>query len=305
MATRVTRSAATAALAAAIAAPAGAAWTTVDAGRGAVTVGYPAGHVPGETAPLLVLLHGYGASGVIEELYLGLWPWLEPEGFLYALPDGTVNPIGKRFWNATDACCDIFGSGVDDAGYLIALVDAIDTALGVDRHRIFFFGHSNGGFMAYRMACQHAELTAASVSLAGATYATAEDCAPSKELRVLQIHGTEDASIDYDGGAILAPYPGALESVALWAGYAGCDEETTLDPPFDAHPEIAGDETTVLRYGLGCGAGGAELWSIVGGEHIPPFTDEFRARLRDWLVAAGNAIFADGFETGETGAWGP
>jgi polyhydroxybutyrate depolymerase len=292
----------------ALAAPAAAAWTNVDAGRGPVPVRYPAGHEPGQTAPLVVLLHGYQATGVIEEIFFGMGPWLEGAGFLYALPDGTVDEADNRFWNATDACCDLFDSGVDDAGYLVALVDTIDAALGVDRHRVFFLGHSNGGFMAYRMACQHAELVAGTVALAAATYDDAADCAPSKELQVLHLHGTEDGSIEYEGGAIQGtPFPGALETVATWAAYAGCAEPPVAGPPFDGHETIPGAETEPLRYGVGagCGGGSAELWTIVGGEHIPPLTDELRARLRDWLVAAGDFVFADGFETGSTAAWRP
>jgi polyhydroxybutyrate depolymerase len=294
-------------LCAALAAPVAAAWTSVDAGRGAVPVRFPGEAAPGIEWPLLVLLHGYGANGPIQEGYLGLGARLEAAGFVYALPDGTENPLGDRFWNATDACCDLFGSGVDDAGYLTDLLDAIAAELPIDPRRIAFFGHSNGGFMAYRMACSHAERIAAAASLAGATYADPGDCVPSRELRILQIHGTEDATVLYGGGQfpLFEPYPGAEESVALWADSAGCSGVTESDPPFDAHAELPGAETEVLRYEEGCGAGGAELWTIVGGEHVPPFTDEFRDRFVAWLALAVSTVFRDGFETGTDEAWSP
>lgn len=283
-----------------------AAWTSVDAGRGAVWVRYPAGQSPAQPAPLVVLLHGYGASGIGEELYLQLGSWMEAAGFIYTLPDGTANLLGERFWNATDACCDFAGSGVDDSAYLMDLVDAVDSALGVDRHRLFFVGHSNGGFMAYRMACDHADRIAAAVSLAGATFEDPLDCAPARPVRVLQIHGTADEATLYDGGTY-APgfpsYPGALATAATWAAYDGCLNVAATAAPFDADGSVAGNETTPLRYDLACHGGGAELWTIDGGDHLPALTDTFRARLRDWLTAAGDAIFGDAFESGALDAW--
>ena len=50
--------------------------------------------------PLVVLLHGYGATGAIQEAYFGLQPLAEQRGFLYVHPDGTKDPLGNQFWNA-------------------------------------------------------------------------------------------------------------------------------------------------------------------------------------------------------------
>ena len=69
-------------------------------------------------------------------------PWSDRLGFLYVYPDGTVDQEGRRFWNATDACCDDYGTGVDDSGYLRALIDAIITELNVDTEKIYLAGFS-------------------------------------------------------------------------------------------------------------------------------------------------------------------
>jgi len=43
-------------------------------------------------------------------------------------------------------------------------------------------------------------------------------------------------------------------------------------------------ESTITRYTAGCRAGGsAELWSIVGGGHIPELSDHFSALVVEWL----------------------
>lgn len=40
----------------------------------------------------------------------------------------------------------------------------------VDRSRVYFVGHDNGGFMAYRLACDHSDKIAAIAVLSAATF---------------------------------------------------------------------------------------------------------------------------------------
>ncbi|HQZ33757.1 MAG TPA: PHB depolymerase family esterase [Ilumatobacteraceae bacterium] len=236
--------------------------------------------------PLVVLLHGYGASGIIQNLYFGLQPLAESRGFLYVHPDGTINQVGKQFWNATDACCG-FGSTVDDVGYLTALVENVQSNYNVDPKRIFFVGHSNGGFMSYRMACDRSDMVAAIASLAGATWENNATCDPSQPVSVLQIHGTADETIGFEGGTLLGnDHPGARETVADWSSNNGCSD-TTADLPtaLDLDAAIPGDESTATEY-TGCPVGGAvELWVIPDAPHVPPLSASFGADIIDFLFA--------------------
>jgi poly(3-hydroxybutyrate) depolymerase len=109
--------------------------------------------------------------------------------------------------------------------------------------------------------------------------------------------------VAYDGGFLDARYPSAEQTIATWATYAGCADILTVEAPFDAESNLPGAETAVERYATGCGAGGAELWTIAGGSHIPALTDDFRTRLVGWLTTASVSLFGDGFEDGSTGAW--
>jgi polyhydroxybutyrate depolymerase len=142
---------------------------------------------------------------------------------LYAYPDATFDSSGQRVWNATDASRGAHGPSVDDSAYLAAVVAEIKSRASVDPKRIYFFGHSNGGFMCYRMACDHADMVAAIVSLAGATFWRPRDCQPVAPVAVLQVPGTADNSVFYGGGAVNdTKYPGAWRTVAMWARYDGC-----------------------------------------------------------------------------------
>lgn len=104
---------------AAFCAPA-AADAVVDIDGRTATVFTPAGYNPGIPAPVVMLLHGFGSSGQGQENYMQFSELADEFGFLYVYPDGTENSLPARFWNATDACCDVFGSGVDDSAYLRA-----------------------------------------------------------------------------------------------------------------------------------------------------------------------------------------
>jgi polyhydroxybutyrate depolymerase len=266
----------------------------------------------------LVVLHGYGGTGGTgegTEAYFEFLPWTDQLGFLYVYPDGTVDEDGYPFWNATDACCDFFDTGVDDSGYLRSLIEAIIAELAVDVDRIYLFGYSNGGFMVYRMACDHADLIAAVASLAGATFANPGDCNPSAPVRALQLHGTEDINVPFNGGSIDdVPYPGAVETTEQWAIYNQCS--TTPDsshPPLDLDRFLPGFETTVARYSDDCSPGGsAELWTIVGADHFPALSMDFTPQVLNFFLSGGgeNALLiyrhfipAAAFAAGAEGAF--
>ena len=253
-----------------------------------VTVHLPASYDANEPAPLLILLHGYSGSGEGDAAEFKLAPAAAAGGFVSAYPDGTVDSQGNRFWNATDATCDFDGTGVDDLGYLTGVIDEIQAELDIDPKRIYVFGHSCGGFMAYRLACDEAGVVAAIVSVAGATYADPADCAPSAPVSVVQVHGTADDIVLYEGGDLqdwdpsgpARPYPGAETTAETWAAYDGCDEASTLlDEKVDVDAGITSAsglaETSVAEW-KGCTSGAAvQLWTIPDGGHMPTVWSSF------------------------------
>ncbi len=267
----------------------------IDLGRGPVVVHVPPSYDPAVPTPLVLLLHGYGSSGAGQEAYMQFTPLSDEFGFLYAFPDGTRDSNGRRFWNATNACCDFFESGVDDSGYLRDLIDAVKAEANVDDRRVHLIGHSNGGFMSYRMACDHAETIASIASLAGATFLDPNDCSPAGPVHVLQIHGTADTVVRYEGGCFGDDcYPGAVETVERWAAYDGCSLNGEPGEPIDLDAGIPGAETEVIRYASECDRGGsAELWTIVGGSHIPMLSEDFSRLVVEWLYAHPKPCAAD------------
>jgi polyhydroxybutyrate depolymerase len=243
----------------------------------------PTGYVSGTPTPLVVLLHGYGASGAGQESYFQLGVIADEQTFLYATPDGTVDAVGAEFWNADDACCDFFGSGVDDVGYLNAMIDDISSKYTVDPKRIFVVGHSNGAFMSHRLACELSGRVAAIAALAGAVWNDGTKCNPTSAVSVLDVHGDADAVVGYGGGAVAAglvapgvpaktqpSYPSEAQTMATWAAKNGCTGALAADGVvLDLDVLLAGSETSESVVG-GCPGGvDVELWTIAGGSHVP------------------------------------
>jgi len=246
----------------------------------------PRSYDPATKAPLVVLLHGYQSNPARQEGYFKLAAESDRRGFLYAMPDGTKDQRGHQFWNASEACCDFYGAGVDDSSYLSRLIDAVKAAYSVDPGRVYLVGHSNGGYMAYRMACDHATQITAIVSLAGAAATHAERCKPERPVRVLQIHGTADQTILFEGGSNGGqPYPSAAASLDFWRRHNGCgDQADTSSAPLDLDSSLPGAETAVTTYLAGCrDAGRVELWSIKEGGHIPALSANFAPAVIDFL----------------------
>jgi poly(3-hydroxybutyrate) depolymerase len=103
---------------------------------------------------------------------------------------------------------------------------------------------------------------------------------------VLQIHGTDDPTVLYEGETGSPGYPGAEETAARWAALNGCDEAPDQSAaPEDFSATIEGAETAITRY-TGCEAGvGVELWTMNGEGHIPGLNDRWGPAMIDFLFA--------------------
>ncbi len=206
--------------------------------------------------------------------------------FALMLPNGTREPAGEKnpFWNATDACCNFQGSAVDDSNYLLGLIETAKKTHNIDPARVYLVGHSNGGFMSYRMAADHPQVIAAIVSLAGASALTLSAGKATHAVGILQIHGTDDATVKYAGGAIRGNhYPGAVQTAELWAQRnSGGIVNRAVGYRLDLDASIEGFETSVQQFDTD---NTVELWTINGGSHVPPLSDTFSRAVIEWLFA--------------------
>ncbi|OBI46693.1 alpha/beta hydrolase family esterase [Mycobacterium colombiense] len=212
-----------------------------------------------EAVPVVVMLHGgFGDGAQAERSYH--WDAEADNGhFLVAYPDGL-----NRAWNAGTCCGEPGRLNTDDVGFLTAMVGAIEQEIPVDRARIYVTGMSNGAMMALRLGCQ-SDTFAAIAPVAG-TLLT--DCSAARPASVLQIHGTADDRVPYNGGPGKAfaingsprvDGPSVWSVNATWRAIDGCGAPGST---------TAGD---VTRQTAGCADGRAvELISVAGAGHQWP-----------------------------------
>jgi polyhydroxybutyrate depolymerase len=197
---------------------------------------------------------------------------------IVAAPDGSIHPVlGARFWNDTAACCGFelqFRPQVDDVEYLTRLTDALLSRYPVDARRVYVIGHSSGGAMTHRLACDAPERYAGFVAMAGNTYYNIADCGLDQQINLLQIQGTADPVVLLAGGVLPlwdAPYPGAIETVERVAELVGCHGHLVRKGRLDLESRLfSGDarrETQVSGY-TGCRGATIDLWLIEGGGHL-------------------------------------
>ncbi|MGE0228452.1 MAG: PHB depolymerase family esterase [Dehalococcoidia bacterium] len=228
-------------------------------------------------APLILVLHGYGQGADYDTL--GLDVLAEREGALVVHPEGSRDAVGRRFWNASPACCNFFEQAVDDIEYLRVVIDDVSARHAVDPRRVYVAGFSNGGFMAHRLACEMPNRIAAIVTAAGVNAADGEACGSGEPVAVLQVHGDADPVVHYLGGRFGAgtvPYPSVATSIEGWSERNGCAQEPEVrETVLDLAATLPGEETSVTRYEE-CAEGGAvELWTVHGGSHDIDFSSMF------------------------------
>jgi polyhydroxybutyrate depolymerase len=253
----------------------------------------PAGYDPALRYPLVIELHGRGGNGAAAESAFKMGQLADAHGLFVIAPDGTLDspPSGTApasFWNATDGCCNLYGSTVDDVAYLRSLICHARASYAIDPKRVYVVGHSNGGFMAHRLACDASDLVTAIISIAGVTWKEPARCQPAHAVSVLQIHGTKDAIVPYDGTSALVPgpAPSAPATYETWAKLNGCAGDNAIGPIVDFDQSVPGNETvTLFKPASATCRVRTELWAVVGGGHAPSISSSTREFFVAWLKA--------------------
>jgi polyhydroxybutyrate depolymerase len=256
----------------------------------------PAGLAP-EKRPTVILLHGHGASaastvGLSTFMGYRVHDWLrlaEREKILLLAPDGIKASDGKQAWN--DCRGDTTTNAPsDDVGFLSELIDKAISEHHADPERIYVYGASNGGGMAYRLGIEIAPRLAA-IGVSGALMAARSNCkAPSQPLSVFMLHGTADEISPYRGGEVghwLMRGRGtglsAEESAAMWRKNGALPDA----PVIYRYPHLKTDDTTsATRYVWGADPAQVQvaLVRVDGGGHAHASkTEEFPWLLRKLL----------------------
>jgi polyhydroxybutyrate depolymerase len=230
--------------------------------------------------PLVIMVHGYGATGQLQDQFFPVSGQVDAKQFLYVLPNGTPDANGKRFWNATEACCDNGRIGVDDVAFFRALVDDVKGRYPVKEGHVFLIGHSNGAFMSLRLACEASDVVSGVVAVAGSTFQDSTRCQAGQAVPILLSHGDRDSSVPIEGRP--GSFPGAKETGARFARRNGCTGSWVDRERLD----LLGGSDAETQQSLieGCPEkASVELWTHEQVGHLPLYDTRWTARVIDWL----------------------
>lgn len=251
-------------------------------------------HVPARLAtqvPLVVVLHGGGGSAVSTIKMTGFDTQADRAGFIVVYPNGTdrsrplLNMMGKPgflTWNAGNCCGYALENNVDDTGFLRAVVKQVENDYRIDPRKIYATGISNGGMLAYTLACEASDTFAAVGIVSGII--TDPACKPSHPVAVIHFHGSADQNVPINGGVGSKAYikddrPPVQDSIDLWVKADGCD----------TRPQESQVPGLVIKTYTGCRDGTAVTYYIIqGGGHSWPGGDRI-SKLLDPPSQAVNA----------------
>ncbi len=205
----------------------------------------PPGYGAKGPAPLVFNFHGSNRSGLHQEVYSGLVPIADREGFVLVSPEAA----GFGEWDIVGFYADI---GIDDVGFTAELLDYLESSLCIDPDRVYAAGMSNGAEMASQAGCFFPERFAAIAPVAGVTY---QGCG-GPPVPVISFHGTDDYNVPFE------ETPPAMEG---WAEHNGC--------PAGLATEQVSEHVTRQSY-EGCDGADVVLYVVDGGGHTWPGADE-------------------------------
>lgn len=217
-------------------------------------------HVPaiydGNSAvPLMFNFHGFGGSASDHLRTTDMRPLANSENFILVYPQGTLLD-GFPHWNAGLPGPDN-KSDAEDFDFIRVLIQELSSNYNIDSTRIYACGYSNGAFFSYALACFQSDLIAAIGSVSGTMIdETLDSCNCSHPLAMINLHGTSDNTVPYNGGQGLKSID---EVMNYWVNFNNTDSIPTMNSQNNIEHNI---------YPNGDNDVSVEHFKILGGNHL-------------------------------------
>lgn len=222
----------------------------------------PASYDPTKGTMLVVNYHGFSSNAPEQVALTGMNATADAKNFIVAYPDGLGNG-----WASGDCCSELQPPNVDDVQFTRDLLALVASKYCIDPHRIYATGFSNGGFMSHLLACKLSTVFAAVAPVSGVLGIDPKTCLPERPIPVLDIHGTADPVVPYDGGPALKLLPpiqfrSVDTTVNFWRSANSCLGAPTID--------MAKGDAACVRWGDCQGGADVELCTLDGDGHQWP-----------------------------------
>lgn len=229
-------------------------------------------HVPSRVdkdsrVALVIVLHGGGGNAANAQQMTLFNRKADQKGFIVVYPNGTGIMHNRLLtWNAGNCCGYAFNQEIDDVGFIRAVIARLKEEYAIDPGRVFVTGISNGGKLAYRLACELSGQIAAIAPVAGSQ--DVPECRAEYPVSVIIFHGTADKHVLYEGGKPEKSFDknprvdsSVSSAVSFWVQRNGC----SFIPSREEKGNIIHDTYSGCENGTG-----VEVYTIKGGGHSWP-----------------------------------
>ncbi|MEM1324091.1 MAG: T9SS type A sorting domain-containing protein [Bacteroidota bacterium] len=239
----------------------------------------PSGYNPAQAHELVFVLHGGGGNAQRMFMMTRFDQVADTANFILVFPqgvfsglDGSGNP--EYHWADGRQTTVPDTMGVDDVGFISALIDTFSANYNIDADRIYAAGVSNGGYMSQRLACGLSDRLAA-VATVAATFpdSVVQECNNATPLSILIMNGTADALVPtYTGGMASGTGGWVLSTqqmIAIWLSNNSC---TNAFSAFNFPNISTSDNSWVRKFTYSTCSTVTELqhYKIFGGGHAWP-----------------------------------
>ncbi len=173
--------------------------TPCEVAGGSYHLAAPAGWDGTTPLPAVLFFHGYGASGASVLADPGVRDSVTRRGYLLIAPNGRDPEPGRnRSWAHQGSPF----TGRDENAFIAEVMADTASRLPLRRDRVLVSGFSQGGSMAWHVACFMGRDFAAFAPVAGAFWQPEPPACPGGPVRLLHLHGFADEVVPLEGRAI-------------------------------------------------------------------------------------------------------
>jgi polyhydroxybutyrate depolymerase len=229
-----------------------------------------------QNCPLVFVCHGYSGSAEGIMNYSEFNDLAVEYGFAVCYPQGIDDSSGSSFFNVGYDFQN--NETVDDVAFLEDLIDLFSQDDSIDTDKVFCTGMSNGGDFCYLLACEASESFLGVAPISGMIMQEIMDeCNPTQNVGILEIHGTQDYVTYYDGDYSnqdgWGAYPSIPATIDFYAQMYNLELYSTGNFPNIVQND--GSTVNFEKYGDDDSCHQLWLYTVNGGGH-------------DWPGAYGN-----------------
>ncbi|MEY4566013.1 MAG: hypothetical protein RLY14_983 [Planctomycetota bacterium] len=216
-----------------------------DQGNREYVIYVPASCDLSKPVPLVIMLHGFGGTGLNAAQETGWSAKADQESFIIVYPEASrPNPLkpqsfrkNPQSWNDGSGRFHAAEKKIDDVQFIAAMLDQISVEYKLDSERIFVTGFSNGASMAFRLGAELSQRIAVIAPVAGTCWI--EKPEPQRAISLCYITGLADSLNPIEGGFPKlalggkeqggAAKPPVQSFIDSWVKSLGCSELPRMD----------------------------------------------------------------------------